>query len=266
MERQWRLIRLEVHNAFENMAIDHILLEKCFREEGPNTLRLYRWLPSAVSIGRFQRLHEEVDVEACRALGVDVVRRLSGGGAVYHDYEGELTYSVICRMGGGNPSEENVPPDVVASYRYLCQGLMRGLERLGLKAEFASGSARVCPNLVVGGRKISGNAQSRRGSALLQHGTILRRLDLHRMFSVLKAPRSRERCTAIQYASTRLTSLEQELGFAPSFNQMEEALVSGFAEALNIEFVEEPLTQTEWRSALELAHTHYASQEWTLRR
>jgi len=264
MAKKWRLIRLEVHNAFENMAIDHVLLEKCFRGEGQNTLRLYRWMPSAVSIGRFQRLHEEVNMEACYALGIDVVRRMSGGGAVYHDYDGELTYSVICRMGGKSGAGGNIPSDVVASYKYLCQGLIRGLGLMGLRVEFASGSARVCPNLVVRSRKISGNAQSRRGTALLQHGTILRRLDLQRMFTVLKTPSPREGCTITQYAATRLTSLEQELGFVPSFSQLEEALVEGFAEALNIEFEEEPLTQDEYQSALQLARTHYASREWTL--
>ncbi|MFX1475376.1 MAG: biotin/lipoate A/B protein ligase family protein, partial [Promethearchaeota archaeon] len=94
MQGHWRLIRTEPHTAFDNMAIDHVLLNRCQRGEAPNTLRFYRWSPSAVSIGRFQRILDEVDVEACKEKGVDIIRRRSSGGAVYHDFEGELTVMV----------------------------------------------------------------------------------------------------------------------------------------------------------------------------
>ena len=89
----WRLLKLKVNDAFANMAIDEAIVNA--RVEGlvSNTIRFYQWEPSAISIGRFQDVFNEVQVETCRRLGVDIVRRISGGGTVYHDVEGEITYS-----------------------------------------------------------------------------------------------------------------------------------------------------------------------------
>ena len=78
-----------------NMAVDEAILRCRAANSVPNTLRFYRWKPSAVSIGRFQKLENEVNLKNCAKLGVDTVRRISGGGTVFHDSEGEVTYSVI---------------------------------------------------------------------------------------------------------------------------------------------------------------------------
>src|SRR5574342_157224 len=93
----WRLLPLQTNNAFMNMAIDEAILNSRVAGEVPNTLRFYRWQPSAVSIGKNQNPENEVFLDNCKNLGVDVVRRISGGGTVYHDYEGEVTYSVIAK-------------------------------------------------------------------------------------------------------------------------------------------------------------------------
>ena len=93
----WRLLPLETNNAFMNMAIDEAILTARIAGQVPNTLRFYRWQPSAVSIGKNQNPEAEVYLDACKQLGVDVVRRISGGGTVYHDFEGEVTYSVIAK-------------------------------------------------------------------------------------------------------------------------------------------------------------------------
>ena len=95
MVEEWRIMGLDVNDAFMNMAIDEAICRLRSKQKSPNTMRLYRWKPSAVSIGYFQILEEEVDIDACKRLGVDIVRRMTGGGAVYHSYEGEVTYSVI---------------------------------------------------------------------------------------------------------------------------------------------------------------------------
>ncbi|MGE5556835.1 MAG: biotin/lipoate A/B protein ligase family protein, partial [Methanocella sp.] len=79
------------------MAIDEAILQARIEDKVPNTLRLYRWQPSAVSIGRNQNPHEQVHLDAAERLGVDVVRRPSGGGTVYHDFEGEVTYAVVAK-------------------------------------------------------------------------------------------------------------------------------------------------------------------------
>ncbi len=261
MAQLWRLVRTGIFNAYENMAIDHVLLEALHKETAANTIRFYRWNPSAVSIGRFQHLDDEVDVDACRTLNIDVVRRISSGGAVFHDFEGELTYSIICRT-----DNTKLPTDVVETYQYICNGLLKGLNRLGVHAKFSSGSENFCPNLFVKKRKISGNAQSRRGNTLLQHGTILRQLDLTKMFAVLKVNKGKADATVIERAAQQLTSLQLELGKVPTFGQIEEALIEGLANALPARFYEEGLTDAELQSARKVAKSWYASPQWTLQR
>src|SRR5208283_3711959 len=93
----WRLLPLQTDNAFVNMAIDEAILTARIAGQVPNTLRFYRWQPSAVSIGKNQNPEAEVYLDACTQLGVDMVRRVSGGGTVYHDYDGEVTYSVTAK-------------------------------------------------------------------------------------------------------------------------------------------------------------------------
>lgn len=261
MAKLWRLIRTGIFNAFENMAIDHVLLDACHKETAANTVRFYRWNPSAVSIGRFQYLEDEVDVEACRKLNVDIVRRLSSGGAVYHDFEGELTYSIICRT-----DETRIPSDVVETYQHLCEGLLMGLNRLGVSAKYSSGSENYCPNLFVKKRKISGNAQSRRGNTLLQHGTILRKLDFVKMFTVLKVNKQKADANTIKKAVNSLTSLQHELGTPPSFGQVEEALIEGLSSTLPARFYEEGLTDAELESARKIAESWYSKSDWTHQR
>src|SRR5208337_3830146 len=100
-------------------------------------------------------LDAEVDLDACRASGVDAVRRLTGGGAVFHD--DEITYSIVLPMG-----HELAPDDILESYRLICSGLIGGLGLLGVKADFEP-----INDIAVGGKKVSGNAQTRRQGCLL---------------------------------------------------------------------------------------------------
>src|SRR5512136_2192266 len=90
----WRLLEVKTNNAFMNMAIDEAILTAHASKQVPNTLRLYQWSPSAVSIGKFQNPQNEVNLANCQKIGVSVVRRVSGGGTVYHDAQGELTFCV----------------------------------------------------------------------------------------------------------------------------------------------------------------------------
>ena len=101
----WRLINLATHDAFSNMAIDEAILNARLRNEVPNTLRFYRWKPSTVSIGKNQSISTEANIYECEKAGVDIVRRITGGGAVYHDYEGEITYSIIVKQEKDIPFE-----------------------------------------------------------------------------------------------------------------------------------------------------------------
>jgi len=96
----WRLLKLDTNDASANMAIDEAIMRARIKELVPNTVRFYRWNPSAVSIGRFQDISNEVYLETCQRNHVDIVRRITGGGTVYHDSEDEITYSVIVNEEG----------------------------------------------------------------------------------------------------------------------------------------------------------------------
>ena len=178
----WRLLKPETHNAFANMAIDEAILRARIEDKVPNTVRFYFWRPSAVSIGRFQNIQDEVHLENCRTYGVDVVRRISGGGAVYHDAVDEITYSVIVKQ------EDLGTNDVAVAYGEICNGLIEGSRLLGINAEYNKGNVKQCPNMIVKERKISGSAQAQKRGVILQHGTFLLGVDLAKMFAFLKIP------------------------------------------------------------------------------
>lgn len=242
---KWRVIDFTENDAFMNMAIDEAVSESVARG-GPPTIRFYGWRPSAVSIGYFQSLEKEVDIERCREQGVDIVRRRTGGGAVYHDTAGEITYSVIA-------GEELFPKDILASYRIICGWLLDSLGRLGIEAEF-----KPINDIVVGGKKISGNAQTRRGGVLLQHGTILHSVDVGRMFSLLRVSDEKIRDKMISAAKERVTSVAAQNG--ASRDELYRALVAGFTEGKDVEFG--GLDRQEIARAFMLAGTRYSRDEW----
>jgi len=250
MER-WRLLDLYVADAYTQMAMDEAILKAVSEGKSPNTIRLYRWKPSAVSIGYFQSVEEEVDLKACRRLGVDVVRRITGGGAVYHDYNGEITYSLIAPE-----SDPRIPRDIPESYGVICNCLVKALRHLGLEAEF-----RPVNDILIGGRKVSGNAQTRRRGVVLQHGTILIDCDVKRMFTVLKVSEEKMRDKLIKAVEERVTSLRRELGRPISFMEVRDALVEGFEEGLKIELESGEPSEHELKLMEELRE-RYRSREW----
>jgi len=246
---KWRIIDYSENDAYLNMAIDEAICESVAKGGSP-TIRFYGWKPSSVSIGYFQSLEREVDVRHCADLGVDIVRRRTGGGAVYHDHQGEITYSVICR-------EELFPKDIIASYREICGWITDSLALLGIKSEF-----RPINDIVVGEKKISGNAQTRRGGVLLQHGTILHSVDVDTMFSVLKVSDEKIKDKMIATVKERVTSVSQQKVI--SREELYEALLSGFTKGKD--FALEGLTDGERGRALELVQKRYLTKEWNAMR
>ncbi|HVL48996.1 MAG TPA: lipoate--protein ligase family protein [Candidatus Thermoplasmatota archaeon] len=207
--------------ARENMARDEALLAR-----GEPAVRLYGWRPAAVSLGRSQRARA-VDGRAAAAFGVDVVQRATGGGAILHN-EAEVTYAVVVPL-----DHPGLPRDIPGSFRFLSQGVLHALHALGLPAvvESVEGPAvdALCyvreqgTNVLVGGRKISGGAQRRTPSAVLQHGTVIVRRDAARMAALLRADPAVVR--------ERVTSLAAE-GVFVTRERVVEALIEGFEKAL----------------------------------
>jgi len=250
---EWRMLPMRIDDAFMSMAIDETLLKLNAEGKTPNTVRFWRWLPSAVSIGCFQSVEREVDLGVAKKYGVDVVRRITGGGAVFHDHDGELTYSVVCKQG-------EVPDDIIESYKLICGGLVRGFAQLGLRAEF-----KPVNDVQVNGKKISGSAQTRRWGSVLQHGTVLISPEVRRMFELLKVSPEKISDKFITSVFERVTTVERELGRKPSFEEVRAAMVGGFADALGVELVEGELSREEFELAAEL-RSKYASQEWLRKR
>lgn len=230
----WRCMVHGPANAATNMAIDESLLLS-----GMPTLRLYTWLPSALSIGYFQGIHEEVDLDACQRHGVDVVRRISGGGAVYHDARGELTYSLVV-------PESTLPPQVQQSCRRICSAIAAGLRHLGVDARFAP-----LNDVVVNGQKISGSAQTRRRGHLLQHGTVLLDVDVALMFSLLRVSQTKIASKGIGEASARVTSLRRLLGEVDR-DDVVAALRQGFTDTFGVALHDGELTDGERKRLPEL--------------
>lgn len=192
-------------------------------------------------------------MDRAKRHGVHVVRRITGGGAVFHDHEGELTYSVVCR-------ESEVPNEIIASYRRICGGLVQGFERLGLKAEYEPVN-----DVLVNGKKISGSAQTRRWGSVLQHGTVLIDPDVRRMFELLKVSPEKISDKFIASVYERVTTVERELGRKPEFEEVRAAMINGFGEALSAELVEGELTGEELELTAKLK-PKYTSEEWLRKR
>jgi len=230
------------------MAIDEAILTARSKDQVPNTLRFFTWKPVAVTIGFFQSMEQEVDVNKTRELGIDMIRRYTGGGAVFHDKE--LTYSITL-------SEKDAPQDIIESYKKICAGIVNGLKSIGIDSEF-----RPINDITVNGKKISGNAQTRRGGVILQHGTILLDVDAKKMFSVLKVPDEKIRDKAIKNVEERVTSLKKELGRDINIEDLEKALTAGFEQVFDVKFEGGELTSGEIETAERLYKEKYSTKEW----
>lgn len=248
LRKRWRVLRYEEGNAAFNMALDEAIAEAvAFHVAGP-TMRFYGWKPPAVSIGRFQRLEEVVDLEGCRKLGVDVVRRSTGGGAVFHDRE--ITYSVIC-------PEDMMPADINEAYREIGGWIVNALKLIGIEGTFEP-----INDVLVKGKKISGSAQSRRKGIFVQHGTLIYDLDRAKMFAVLKVPQDKLDSQALSDPAERVTSVKEQRRVPWEFAAA--AMANAFI--MNREWYAGDLTSDELARAEVIAKMRYANDEWTYER
>jgi len=256
----WRLIPLETHNAFMNMAIDEAILTACLANRVPNTLRLYRWQPSAVSLGKNQNAENELYVDNCRKMGIDIVRRISGGGTVFHSADGEVTYSVIAQIA-------NIGKDIPAIYQRVYAAITDALRLLGIPADYNAGDEKNCPNLTVNGKKISGSAQAiRKSDVVLQHGTLLLNVDFKEMFTLLRVPWATSCMQVAAVAKRKITSVHETLGHAVSAETASNALAVGFRNAFGIHLATGELTPYERELAEQLCREKYATDAWNFSR
>jgi lipoate-protein ligase A len=210
-----------------NMAIDEALWRGRHAETSPPTVRFYGWDPPTVSVGYGQPLDRHVDAAACRRWGVGLVRRPTGGSAIYHDGpERELTYCVTATA-----DDLGVGGDLLETYRWIARALVRGLNALGAGAEVVPAGRGPGPDpafcfartgafeIEVAGRKLVGSAQRRLGASFLQHGAVLLAVDAPRLSALFPTTRD---------PLATLTTLEAAIGRRPTFDEVARALTDAF--------------------------------------
>jgi lipoyl(octanoyl) transferase len=272
----WRLLDTGPADGFTNMAVDEAILETFATQGGPSTLRFYTWLPATLSLGYGQPIASDIDLAHCRALGIDVVRRPTGGRAVLHDHE--VTYSVVL-----SADDPRVTSGVLAAYLTISQALIRGLSYLGISAELlplrrgallpSDDASAVCfatPSsyeVAVAGRKVIGSAQRRAHGVIMQHGSIPLSWDLDKMRAVF-GPSSLGNLSdqGEQEYHARMTSLQEAGGRVYDYAEVVAALRRGIAETWEIEFTQGELTSEERRLSDHLCATKYRSEAWTWHR
>jgi lipoate-protein ligase A len=255
----WRFLDTGVQGAAFNMAIDEALLLLC--DEQPKvTLRFYGWARPTLSLGYFQGV-AGVGLEECARRGFDWVRRPTGGRAVLHDHE--LTYSVVAPI-------EILGASVSRSHERINRALARGLEKLGLHAEFVQSRASVkeasaacfaapaMVGLTVQGKKVIGSAQMRTKKSLLQHGSIPITIDFEALAAVLKLP------AAARLLRQKAAGLAEFLAREPTITELKQVLIKGFEEIFEAEFRAEGLSSPE-RALAERLCEKYSTCAWNRR-
>lgn len=263
--KRFRLLRSGVASASFNMALDEtIFLSRA--AGGMSTFRVYRWERPSFSVGISSEPTSILDLKKCAGDGVLVVRRMTGGGALFHD--DEVTYSFSCTK-----EEIGEPREVLVSYRHICGFLKLFYEKLGLNASFACqekdfghrGRAHyMCSashekyDLVVGAKKIGGNAQKRSRGLVFQHGSIPVSIDWNKMNGYF--------IEGVPEGNACVTSLSRELSSVPGKYALEAALIRAFSDYFDIRFEDEGLSAKEEELLKKLEKEKYETYEWNIRK
>ncbi|MBN8190917.1 lipoate--protein ligase family protein [Bacillus sp. NTK074B] len=273
----WRFIDSGNCSPSYNMALDEALLEWHSEGKIPPTIRFYGWDPATLSVGYFQKVEKEINLDAVKEHGLGFVRRPTGGRGVLHEHE--LTYSVIV-------SEEHpeMPKTVTEAYRVISEGILKGFQGLGLEAYFAvpktaeereglkNPRSSVCfdaPSwyeLVVEGRKVAGSAQTRQKGVILQHGSILLDLDEDKLFSLFNYPSDRVKERMQRAFKNKAVAMNEISSETITMDMAKEAFKKGFEEGLNIELEPYELSEEETQYVVDIAKSRYESDEWNFKR
>ncbi|EHT3604768.1 lipoate--protein ligase family protein [Staphylococcus pseudintermedius] len=247
MTETWHFMNTGSHHPYYNMALDEALLNFVSRGEIDPVVRFYTWNPPTLSIGYFQRLSKEIDIEKVKEKGYGLVRRQTGGRGVLHDKE--LTYSVIVPE-----AHPDMPQTVTEAYRVISGGLLEGFKSLGFDAHFAVPRSKeereklkqprssVCfdaPSwyeLGVEGKKIAGSAQTRQKGVILQHGSILQDVDIDDLFDMFIFKNERLKAKMKEAFVEKAVAINDLSNETITLAQMEVAFKEGFKKALDIEF------------------------------
>ncbi len=256
----WRWVESDSADGATQMATDWAILENA-KDVGIPTVRVYRWNPYCISLGYHQSV-ESIDLNKCQDGGVDVVRRPTGGRAVFHAEE--ITYSVVIPEGSSEYSES-----VGDVYHFISRGLVRGIWKFGVPGELqrrspdlrthyqtplsvSCFSAAAKYEVVVGGKKLVGSAQRRVSGGVLQHGSILTG-DAHLTLPVyVVGVGAEERKRMRRVMEEKTVSIGGYLGKKVDYREMIEAIRRGMEEEVSVAFEKSGLTQNEEKRAHDL--------------
>lgn len=261
-DRRWRLIRDEPRDGATQMALEEVAAETAL-ESDLRTVRVYSWEPSTLSLG-YRQDAETVDWEYCEREGIDVTRRQTGGGGIYHDRYADISYTIVA------PAAE-VPGNLMDCYALFCEPVLEGLRRMGVAADFAAAErdAIYGPSCYLrdinpahdvvapagagaNARKISGNAQYRQRDVVIQHGSISYDLDPDRHVGVFE--------TGVDPAAfaKRVTSVREEAGI--DREEAVETLADALGEWCGAE--EGTWREAELAAAADLAERKFGADAW----
>jgi len=267
----WRLIQSGALRGAMNMALDEALYEAVARGESPPVLRLYRWDPATVTLGYAQRSDDAINFTACRELGFDVVRRSTGGRAVFHHRE--VTYALIAPI-----DHPLFTGGILESYRAISGPLQRMLAELGVRADLVparrSGSrtdvhdicftAPASYELSVGSHKIAGSAQKRNDRAFLQHGSIPVDLDLTLMARVLGKPGQTNYESMARQLASKVGWVNRYLERPVTLEQVEAAMVSAFCGSIEGDWQFSSPDKEELLRAQQLHDERFDQAAWSV--
>lgn len=268
LKETWAFLNSGFHDAATNMAIDETLLNWHSEGKIPPIIRFYGWDNPSLSIGHSQNEQKTIDFEGVHKNDCHFVRRLTGGSAVLHDHE--VTYSIIV-----SENHSKIPHTVNEAYYVLAGGLLKGYQSLGIDATFArpqreSGDKRsaVCfetpaiYEILADGKKLSGNAQTRRKGVLLQHGSLPISYDTTMLFDLFQFPNERLRNRQQKRFARKATGIHDQIKEAMKYDDLVPVFLEGFKESLHIETEAFKLTDVLWRDVIHLRDTKYATKTW----
>lgn len=249
----WRLIRERPLTPPMNLAVDEVLTRRVGSGDREPTLRFWYWTDPAVVLGRFQSVKNEVDEDAAKEYGVRVVRRMTGGGAMFGEPKNIITYSVYA------------PPDLVSgmttveSYGFFDAWVVEALRSLDVEAYYEPINDISSKN-----GKIGGAAQARREGAVLHHVMMSYEMNVEKMLRVLRIGQEKLTDKVIQSAEKRVGPLKRQTELPRA--EILEQLIRTFAERNTASgLVEDDLTDDELAEAEELVQARYGTPEWTHR-
>jgi len=222
---EWRLIDTGLRKASENIALNQSILESHQAKEIPNTLRYLQFSPSAL-LGFHQNAKQELKLDYCKATGIEVQRRLTGGGAIYFD-PSQLGWELyVERQFFKNCDMSEIS-------KIICETAAKGISNLGVDARF-----RPRNDIEIGGRKVSGTGGAYNGDSILYQGTLLIDFDVEKMLKILHIPAEKLSDKAISSAKDRIVSLSELLPDVPSLAEIKTVMTSAFSSAFDLNFLE----------------------------